>query len=55
MKEEIREFIAKKMNYLLSLNTKDSLVLGQLLGLKCVLEYIQTLEEDKQQENVKKR
>ena len=53
--EEIREFIAKKMNYLLSLNTKDSLVLGQLLGLRCVLEYIQTLEEDKQQENVKKR
>ena len=50
MKEEIMSFIAKKMNYLFSLNTKDSLIVGQLLGLRCVLEYIQTLEEEKEKD-----
>ena len=50
---EIKEFIEKKTNYLLSLNTKDKLVLGQLLGLKCVLEYIKTLEEEKEKGKVR--
>ena len=48
MNEEIKEYIANKINYLLSLNTKDTLVLGQLLGLRCVLEYIINLEKESQ-------
>lgn len=44
--EEIKEYIVKKINYLLSLNTKDKLITGQLLGLKCVLEYINSLEKE---------
>lgn len=55
MIEEIKKFIAKKSSYLLSLNTKDNLVMGQLLGLKCVIEYIRILEEEKEQEKGKRR
>ena len=55
MIEEIKKFIAKKSSYLLSLNTKDNLVMGQLLGLKCVIEYIRILEEEKEQEKGKHR
>lgn len=51
--KEIKEFIEKKTNYLLSLNTKDKLVLGQLLGLKCVLEYISQLEKEQEKGRVR--
>lgn len=54
MKEEIKEYVVKKINYLLSLNTKDKLVLGQLLGLKCVLEYINSLEKENGKQKIRR-
>ena len=53
--KELKIMIAKKIKYLLSLNSKDGLILGQLLGLKCVLEYIEELEKEETLEIEKMR